>query len=223
MPRTSQKEDSGITSIKSHKFNRLLSILVPLFSMPIVASADLGAREADCKIAKMAIEEASKIRGLGIRKVVPCVVQTKEEVKGYLLGTLVSKLPKRKLANEALVYSTIGMIPKSFNYETGLVDLYVSQIGGYYDPDRKRFVMAGWMPALFQTTVAIHEQTHALQDQYFNLETFVDPKLENGDILLARSALVEGDATAVMIDYNRKLAGQASIAQEKDVHTVLKL
>jgi hypothetical protein len=81
--------------------------------------------------------------------------------------------------------------------------------------------MVDWMPGILQTTVAAHELTHALQDQYFNLEAFVDERQFFTDQLLARSALVEGDATAVMLDFTRAMVGQGPLAKEKDVEAAM--
>ncbi|MCB0311115.1 MAG: hypothetical protein KDD42_07760 [Bdellovibrionales bacterium] len=170
-----------------------------------------------CQVASSSLEKASKIRGLEIKTKVPCLVRDKEHVKKYLLHTIKTKLPPNKLKHEEQVYKALGLLPAEFDYSDGLIELYLSQIGGYYDPEEDHFVMAAWMPAILQTTVAVHELTHGLQDQYFDLEKFVNPKIENSDLLLARSALVEGDATAVMFDYARQLAGQGSIAEDPDV------
>ena len=117
--------------------------------------------------------------------------------------------------------SGIGFIPLDFNYQQGLIDLYLSQLGGYYDPEKRHFVMAAWMPVMLQTTIAVHELTHALQDQYFNLATFTDQNKYTSDQLMARSALVEGDATLVMLDYQRRLMGQAGLESDKSVSGVM--
>ena len=174
-----------------------------------------------CAIADRAIVHAGKIRELKPKRKIPCLVSEKEQVKSYLLETIATKLPRGKLANEAMVYRAIGMIPESFNYEKGLVDLYLNQIGGYYDPDKRHFIMAAWMPALLQTTVAVHELTHGLQDQYFELSKIMDPKLENSDELTARSAMVEGDANSVMLEQARLAAGQPSILQDDNVESFM--
>lgn len=174
-----------------------------------------------CKLADTAISDASRIRKLKIRKSVPCFVHNKDQVKKFLLHSIDTKIPAQKLFMEATVYKALGIIPADFDYQQGIVDLYLNQIGGYYSPEAKHFVMAGWMPALLQTTVAVHELTHALQDQYFNLEQFTDEKKFSGDELLARSALVEGDATAVMVDYTRGLVGQPKIETEKNVESMM--
>ena len=112
-----------------------------------------------------------------------------------------------RLYSEGVVYQRLALVPKDFKYESGIIDLYTSQIGGYYDPKKDHFVMAKWIPASLQFPVAVHELVHALQDQHFKLDTFLDPKTMTSDALMARAALVEGDATAVMIDYSLRAGG----------------
>lgn len=198
-------------------------VLTACFSMALAFLTPGSVRAADesCKIADSGIAQASSIRKLKIKKPVPCFVHNKDQVKGYLLHSIDTKIPARKLEMEALVYKALGFIPDGFDYQKGIVELYLNQIGGYYDPQGKHFIMAGWLPAMLQTTVAVHELTHALQDQYFNLEAFMDEKRLNGDQLLARSALVEGDATAVMLDYARGLSGLPGIEKEKSVESIM--
>ena len=174
-----------------------------------------------CHIAAESITAASGIRGLKIKRSVPCLIEDRAQVRKYLLEAISTKLPPDKLKMEELVYKALGVIPESFDYQGGIVELYLSQLGGYYDPEKQYYVMAKWIPEIMQTTVAIHELTHALQDQHFNLKQFIDPNSANSDELQARSALVEGDATAVMSDYPRKLMGQPPLSQEKNVESLM--
>jgi hypothetical protein len=111
------------------------------------------------------------------------------------------KFPKETLAMEQLWYRALGIVPDDYPYEREIVQAYVQQIGGYYDPDRKEFVMLDTMPGQLQLPVAVHELTHALQDQRFGLTHFLDPQRRESDELMARAALVEGDATAIMQDF----------------------
>ncbi len=189
-------------------------LILPPFSSPVFG-------EGDCSIAQEAIKRASVIRGLKVKKNVPCYVRNKEAVKNFILDTVKTKIPPRKLEMEEVTFKALGFLPDSFAYEKGIVELYLSQLGGYYDPEKQHFVMAGWLPAMMQPTIAAHELTHALQDQYYNLSKFIDPKSENSDEQLARSALVEGDATAVMMDYMRELAGQGPLEGEADVNSFM--
>lgn len=186
-----------------------LIFLSALFS---AASAD------DCELAESAIKKASEIRMLDVKRPVPCLIHGKEEIKSYLLNVIENELPPRRLELEGVAGRATGFLPDDFDYKQGLVDLYISQLGGYYDPKKQHYVMAGWMPSMLQTTIAVHELTHALQDQHFGLAKIIDPKIENSDQQLARSALVEGDATAVMIDFSR---GGRVIENEDSVDGVM--
>lgn len=177
--------------------------------------------QSACAIVPGIVAQVGKIRGLTSKGPVPCYVKNKDEVATSLKSLVKEKIPENRLEYEGTVYKAIGLIPADFDYAKGLIELYVSQLGGYYDPSHKYFVMAGWIPAAFQVPVAAHELTHALQDQYFDLNAFTNPSIDNGDTLLARSALIEGDATAAMMDFVRKASGQKPLSEEKDVSSIL--
>lgn len=197
----------------------LLAIVLIIGAFPSNLSAQ---QQVDfCVIAKNALVEASALRGLAVKKKVPCLIHGKDKIKEYLMATIADKLPAGKLKFEGVVFKQLGMIPEDFSYEQGIVDLYLNQIGGYYDPDKDHFIMADWIPALLQSTVAVHELTHGLQDQYFDLGNYINPKIDNSDALLARSAVAEGDANAVMLDQARKRVGQPPISAEKDVESFM--
>ena len=200
-------------------FIAFFSLLILLSRQPALAQPEAGVDF--CAIAQEALHDASRIRGLRIRRSVPCVVQNQEQVRRFLVDTVTAKLPADRLRHEEAVYKALGIIPRDFSYVQGLIDLYVSQLGGYYDPEKKRFAVAGWMPALIQRPIAVHELTHALQDQHFNLESFVNPNSDNSDALLARSALVEGDASAVMFDEMRRQLGQKPLREEENIQSLL--
>ncbi len=200
---------------------KALKLLLGLTLTNLAVCSSSRADEAACAVAATALEQSIKIRGLERRSEVPCLVSDKAEVEKFLRETIATKLPANKIEMEQLVYRALGVVPDEYDYANGIIQLYASQIGGYYDPEKKHFIMAAWMPAMLQSTVAVHELTHALQDQHFDLEKMMDPKLENGDQLLAIAALVEGDATAVMTDYMRALAGQAPLSKEANIDALL--
>ena len=195
------------------------SLLVVLLFL--IKPGGLSAQSTDCNISESALQEASKIRGLNIKKAVPCLLHDKDKVKQYIHYAIEKQLPSEKLKYEEMVFKELGLIPREFDYKNGVVELYLSQIGGYYDPEKEHYVMASWLPAIMQDTIAVHELTHALQDQYYSLDDLINPKIENGDKLLAHSALAEGDASAVMFDYSRKQAGQAAIANDANVDSLI--
>jgi hypothetical protein len=122
---------------------------------------------------------------------------------------------------EELAFRAVGLIPDDFNYGKRLVDFLVSQIGGYYDPKEKRFVMAAWLPGSIQHGVAVHELTHALQDQHFGLRKLLNPKAGTTDSDLAISALIEGDASAVMFDEQSRRASNIKLQEMPSVDSLL--
>lgn len=198
-----------------------LVVVMVCASAPITAPAEPTSDL--CSVSASALRRSSQIRGLEVRKEVPCVTQDKTQVREFLEETIRTELPPDKMEMEQLAYRAIGMIPDDYEYGENLVRFLVSELGGYYDPKRGRFVMAAWLPAGVQQTVAVHELTHALQDQHFNLRTLLDAKSDNGDKSLAYSALIEGDATAVMLDNDRRQKLMPGLAEEQNIESSILL
>lgn len=176
---------------------------------------------ADCGIVKTAIDTASSLRGLKPKHAVPCRIRDHNQVEQYLRETLRKKMPEKRLRVEERAYKLLGLIPPYYDYVNGLVALYTDQIGGYYDTDNHYYAMASWIPAALQMPIAVHELTHALQDQNFDIDRVLDEKNQPTDLVMARSAMLEGDATAVMLDYTRRAAGQPPVMTEESMSPFL--
>jgi len=80
-------------------------------------------------------------------------------------------------------------------------------VAGFYEPKVQEFYLAAWLPLSEQKTVMAHELVHALQDQHFNLRRFEKWPKGDSDAELAAHALVEGEATVVMIQYDFEQQG----------------
>jgi hypothetical protein len=171
-----------------------------------------------CNLADHALEIAAKIRDLKIIKKVPCQVEDKPTIRSFIEDRIREELGSDKLQEEALRFKALGIIPKQSDYQKLLMDLYESQVAGYYDNIKKRFVMASWLSDSVQLGIAVHEQTHALQDQHFNLTNFLEHKKYTSDELFARSALVEGDASIVMYNQANQSAGLPSLEELTNVN-----
>jgi hypothetical protein len=198
------------------------SVVELVFSLLCLAVSSTAIAEPAvdlCAISSLALTRASDIRGLSVLKAVPCVSQDKAQVREFLDETIRTELPPSKMEMEQLAYRAIGMISDDYDYGKSLVSFLVSQLGGYYDPKRERFVMAAWLPSSVQETVAVHELTHALQDQHYDLKKFLHGRSDNGDRSLAYSALIEGDATAVMLDNDRRLKHMPQLEKEQSIES----
>jgi hypothetical protein len=91
------------------------------------------------------------------------------------------------------------------DYKQVVIELLTDQIAGFYDPAERRLYIAGWQEggfgAMGDDMIMAHEIAHALQDQHFDLRAFIKPTKKNGDASVARQALVEGDGTALMVEF----------------------
>lgn len=176
-----------------------------------------------CDTSRQALSQASAIRELAVLNEVPCDVQDKPAVESFLLETIRTELPPQALSMEELTFKTIGLLPDDTDYSKQLIDFLVGQIGGYYDPKKKRFVMASWLPSGTQMGVAVHELTHALQDQHHNIQKLLTPRSRTTDSDLATSALIEGEASAVMFDYQSRSTAGPTLARMASVDSLLLL
>ncbi len=156
------------------------------------------------------VRQTARIRGLEPKVPIQKGVKNREEISDYLQERVRKDFKEGELPRQGKLLKTLGLIPASVDYKDFILRLLTEQVGGYFDSDRKTLFIANWLPSQQQTPVMVHELTHALQDQYFNLGRVLedDKKLQNDDETLAHQAVIEGDAVAVMLDYLLEPAGK---------------
>ncbi len=108
--------------------------------------------------------------------------------------------PAAQIAASERLLKGLGLVPADSSLEQLYVEMFGSQVAGYYDPDTRRLyvVSRGGGLGPLEEIVYAHEYTHSLQDQHFGLEGLGVDAIGQGDRSLARLSLVEGDATLVM-------------------------
>lgn len=161
------------------------------------AAADL------LKAAEEMTEQVTQLRSLQPKGPIQKGVNSRDEISKFLDAHVRENYDDAQIESEGILLRKLGMIPDSLDYKAFTLKLLTEQVGGYYDPDKKTFFMADWLPVEQQKPVMAHELTHALQDQYFDIGRMQkeDLKLHNDDRVLAHQAVFEGDAMAVMLDY----------------------
>ncbi len=102
-----------------------------------------------------------------------------------------------------------GLLPKGFDLDSFMIDLLTEQVAGLYDPKAHEFYVADWIPITDQRRVMAHELTHALEDQHFEIESWVKAARPNDDSELAREAVLEGSAMAAMVEYLLQGSGRS--------------
>ncbi len=165
----------------------------------------------------------SKQTGLPIKKPVKRRLTSRDEVEGYLTKHMKDEDVKR-LQRSELVLKKFGLLPRDFDLEKLLVSLLREQVAGYYDPKTKTVNLLDWVPMEEQEPVMAHELTHALQDQTVELDKWMkrgekdlgeihkDPTpidIENDEMDDSREAVVEGQAEAVMLQYELAPVGKS--------------
>ena len=156
------------------------------------------------------LDATEKFRGLEARRPVPAGTLAEPELRRKITEDIAKEITPGEIRAIESGAKAFGLIPESLSLTSYLPGLLASQVAGFYDPDRDYMALVrrdgnGTMPTMpegqdAEDVVIVHELTHALQDQHFNLQDFenADPM---SDASTARAALAEGDATLTMLSY----------------------
>jgi hypothetical protein len=157
--------------------------------------------------------------GLPIKHEVKRKLADRHEVESYLEKGMKDDKDAKRLERSSEVLKKFGLIPRDFQLGPFLVSMLREQVAGYYDPKKKTVNILNWIDPEQQKPVLAHELMHALQDQSFGMEKWMEEAQTEGDKKnnptpadidtdeesSAREAVVEGQAMVVMLDYS--LAG----------------
>ncbi|MGZ3427196.1 MAG: hypothetical protein ACXVCV_11140 [Polyangia bacterium] len=151
--------------------------------------------------------QVAGLRSLTLKAPLQRGVLTRDEIGAKLKDRIGKEYTPDEVRQEARVLKRLGLLPTDVDYEKLLLDLLMEQVAGFYDPFAGKLYIADWLPLEMQRPALAHEIEHALQDQHFDLKKFATPIKDDGDRQLGHSALVEGDATAVMLEFQAQSMG----------------
>ncbi len=157
------------------------------------------------------VETLSSITGLSEKHSVPYGRMSKQQLNRFLNKRIRKTIKPTEIQADELALKMFGLVPQNFNLRQSTIALLTEQAAAFYDYDSKKLFLLEGSPINEQTTVLAHELAHALADQYFHLDKFMDDTPLNDDEDLARTAVVEGQASWLMIAYDLKQAGQPPI------------
>jgi hypothetical protein len=149
--------------------------------------------------------EVEQLRGLDETSPITRSLMTRPGLEAYTERQFAEEYTPDKVETDVQVLAAFDFVPENFDLHAVLVDLYSSQVIGFYDDEKKTLyvvtdIATTGFDLLARMTFA-HEYTHGLQDEHFGLKTFTDADRMNDDALLARLSLVEGDASLSMTEY----------------------
>jgi hypothetical protein len=163
--------------------------------------------------------------GLPIKSTVKRQLTSRADVESYLRQKFDEDESAKRMQRGEIVLKKFGLLDRDFALKPFLLALLKEQIEAYYDSKAKTIFLLDWVGVEEQKPVLAHELTHALQDQHSDLGKWSDQTPEDvslnspGDtnhlardeMDTAREAVVEGQATAVMMDYILKPMGKSLV------------
>ena len=193
-------------------------VLSALLGYDAVAAAQQTDSSSLLSTADSVLAQMSRVTGLPIKGPLNKKVITRAEINGLLQQKLHNDFTPKELEAEEASLKAFGLVPADFNLEKFLLAFYTEQAAGFYDPERKTMFIADWVKPEMQKMVLAHELTHALQDQNFDLQKFLRAVKDNDDRTAARLAVVEGYATAAMLQV---LAAPMSLADMPSLEALM--
>jgi len=180
------------------------------------------------------IKFSSDETGLPIKSQVKRQITSRATVESYLKEKFDEDESTRRMQQSEIVLKKFGLLDRDFALKPFLLALLKEQIEAYYDFKTKTVYMLDWVDIDKQKPVLAHELTHALQDQHTDLEKWSDQTPDDVSLNLAgdtdhlakdemdpaRQSVLEGQATAVMMDYILKPMGKSLVKDPEVMDSV---
>lgn len=131
----------------------------------------------------------------GLRFLTPPILEERDrdQVREFLERQFNEQLTPLELAGAEQAYKRLGLLPDTLDLRRFLLDLLTEQVAGYYDPATGvLYVVKDGSPDIIGVTIT-HELVHALQDQYYPLDSARALKGDN-DRQVAMQSVIEGQA-----------------------------
>jgi hypothetical protein len=169
------------------------------------------------------------LRGLKFKSAVEPKFMERSDLQAHMQTLFDEDMTEAELTLSDASLKAFGFVSGDFKTKDTVLNLYSEEVAGFYDPKRKQMFLIketdkppAQKPGLIarllgaktgfdkdeQKTTLSHEMTHALADQHFNLLKMQEVAEKDDDRSLALQALVEGEATLMMmVDMERSQGG----------------
>lgn len=154
-------------------------------------------------------QQTSELRGLQFKHSVRYKEMPRAQLREYLVGKVREQYTPQELHNYERSLAAFGLLPEGTDLLDAIISMYDEQVAAFYVPEERAlytFQEQVWSSNIDRMLLS-HELTHALQDQNYDLTKFPLKDKNNDDLVLATSALIEGDATVLMTRWYVENAG----------------
>lgn len=147
--------------------------------------------------------EVSRLSGLPIKYPVQKKFGNKAFFHDYYLQALQEQYPSEKKIAFEKAFTFFGFLSPGTDLIQTYLDSFMKVVEGLYDPKTQTLYIADWIKSGDLEGTLAHELTHALQDQSFDLQSY----LTTGESLpmdtqFARASVMEGQAVAIALNYS---------------------
>ncbi len=170
------------------------------------------------------------MRGLKFREAVEPKFMERSALQDHMKMLFREDLTEEEMLLTDGTLKAFGFVAADFKTEETMLQMLSEEVAGFYDPKRKQIFLIketdtskkpGFLSRLMgakggfdkdeQKSTLSHEMAHALADQNFDLEKMEKATDGDDDRSLALQALIEGEATLVMmIDMQRASGGDGT-------------
>lgn len=181
--------------------------------LPLILLLSTAARAGSLTRQMNVVEE---LREAKFRHDVATVTLERRDLPKHLRGQ-VEKTTPYSLEDYASILKALYLVdPGTRDLIPSFFRLLQQQVLAYYDPLTSTYYAIKGMPpgmeispqtGIMRDAVAIHELTHALQDQRFDIGKRDLDLRDDWDASLAFHSVIEGEATLVMLSYVARMTG----------------
>jgi hypothetical protein len=154
------------------------------------------------------LHQLSDITGFRIRRQLPFQLITREQINTYIKSQIKHSVRPKDIFAEELSLKKLGFVPADFNLRQTTIDLLTEQAAAFYDFHQKKLFISDWAAASMREEALVHELAHALADQNFNIEKYLNKDPADSEESLARQTVVEGQASWLTLEYAARQAGR---------------
>jgi len=174
------------------------------------ATLQLCAQVPDAAQIQKVTAEIADITGLAVKRPVPFEAISREAWKKWVADEIQATVKPAELRAEEIALKKFGLVPKDFDLKKATVDLLGEQAAALYDHRRKKMLFVeGGAEGEMAEAVLVHELSHALADQHFDMKRFLEKGPKSDEAQTARMAVVEGQAMWIMIESQMRKVGMS--------------
>jgi len=211
-------------------FPILLVLSVLLLVSPASAGGSDAEEKVDItERARELMDVTEDLRGLRFISDLPVELVNTQRMAEIVEEMLDEEIQPETDRTFSALYTMLGLMPRGSSLRADYESLVEEQVAGLYDPGGKQFYVVdidmgsmfegmfgdlgaigsfleGFLGGLdfdMRDVVIVHELTHALDDQHFDIESRMEELLESNsdDAQLAYQSLLEGNATRIMNEF----------------------